>query len=672
MLVRPRSRCGWGYMWAPLAINLEYIAASVLDVTDEISIINQEFNKIPIEQHLREFQPDIFGVTMSATDHLTGLDLCKTAKAFDKKIVTAVGGYHPTAIPDELLDHDQIDIVARGESEITVREWLEKDADPEGILGLSYKDKKGKHIHNAERPCVPDLDTLKFPARHLRAGDECSMWTKKGERHRDQIHTSRGCWGKCTFCCEPSMSKSRQRFRTPENIMKEVLEVFELHHKEPSVIIWGDPHFMGKPSMVDKLCDKLIEADLDIIFTAMLRADTVARHPDIVAKMVKAGVVGYCMGIESPSEGNLKGTKKGISNKIQMQAVRTLRRNHGVAGGTFVIGLLGHTKEEILTFPEYARHLGMTNAAFAIATPQAGSEFYKELDSKGLIFERDWTLYDQMHLVYKHDKLSGRELEELLTGCLGRFYALDIFLDDMIAYQYRECGGSKMTLMDSVQHFMERVDFIMNAGSDYQPEESAYFARVFLEAQVNPYTKVRTKRIGLHNVVDMERMLGILGDQTLQICLKHKKKPFAYYILKMDSHKVHYLDITDKPDKNATVRITLSMEELIELKDSKARFASMMVARILRQSKFSSLVKGAVALLSGVLAGRSGYAKGVERRKFDAKNALPKIPLPEGFMEDFAQADGWDPKRYLEIKTGKAGTVEEHDPNSQPEEVSED
>jgi len=657
MLVRPKSRCGWGYMWAPLAVNLEYIAASILDVVEDIVIVNQEFDSTPIETHLKEFEPDFFGVTMSATDHTSGLELCRAAKDHSKKMTTAVGGYHPTAIPDELLSHGQIDIVARGESEITARELFEKgDGKPEGILGLSYKGKGGKIIHNPERPCVPDLDTLKFPARQLRAGNECEIWIKKGERHRDQIHTSRGCWGKCTFCCEPSMSKSHQRFRTPQNIMKEVHEVFDLHHREPLIIIWGDPHFMGKPSMVDKLSELLIDADLDIIFTAMLRADTVARHPDTVAKMVKAGVVGYCMGIESPCEGSLKGTKKGISNKIQRQAVQTLRKNHAVAGGTFVIGLPGQTKEEIKTFPEYARDLGMTNAAFAIATPQAGSEFYKELETKGLIFEKDWTKYDQMHLVFRHEALSGRELEELLTGCLGRFYALDIFLDDMIAYQYRECDGTKMTLLDSVQHFMERVDFIMNAGSDYQPEESAFFARVFLEAQVNPYTKVRTEKIGLHNIVDMDRMLHILGDQTLQICLKHKGKPFAYYILKIDKDKVHYLDITARPSKDATVRIELSMEELIELKDDKGKFAARIIARILRQSRFSSLVKGALALFSGVLDGKRGYAKGSDINRKADKRHRPKIPLPDNFLEDFARADGWDQERFSEMKR-KNGTL---------------
>ena len=91
--------------------------------------------------------------------------------------------------------------------------------------------------------------------------------------------------------------------------MEEVYEVHKFHNKEPLVIIWGDPHFFGRPRMVDKLCDRLIEADLDMVFTAMLRADTVAKHPKIVEKMVKAGIVGYCMGIETPCEGHLDTTK---------------------------------------------------------------------------------------------------------------------------------------------------------------------------------------------------------------------------------------------------------------------------------------------------------------------------------------------------------------------------
>ena len=98
MLVRPLTRCGWGFMWAPLAINLEYIAAYIEKDVDEIMIVNREFDQTPIEKYIKDFSPDLFGVTMSATEHNSGLKLCKTAKKFG--ITTAVGGYHPTAIPN--------------------------------------------------------------------------------------------------------------------------------------------------------------------------------------------------------------------------------------------------------------------------------------------------------------------------------------------------------------------------------------------------------------------------------------------------------------------------------------------------------------------------------------------------------------------------------------------
>ena len=89
---------------------------------------------------------------------------------------------------------------------------------------------------------------------------------------------------------------------------------------------------------------------------------------------VEAGIIGFCMGMESPSEDDLSTTKKGINNVAQYEAVRSLRRHYGSPGGTFVCGLPEHTENEILMFPEYARHLGMTNAAFPVATPHAGTQ----------------------------------------------------------------------------------------------------------------------------------------------------------------------------------------------------------------------------------------------------------------------------------------------------------
>lgn len=642
MLVRPSSRCGWGFLWSPLAINLEYIAATILDNVDEVRIVNQEFDQTPIEKYLKEFEPDLFGVTMSATEHSAGLNILRRAKRNVKGVKTIVGGFHPTAVPDLMLSFKHIDMVGIGEAEMTMLELVQKGS-PNGVAGLAYKTKAGKIIHNLPRPVVKDLDTLPFPARHLRSGDECELGLEKFGLHRDQIHTSRGCFGRCTFCCEPNMSGSRQRFRKPEMVMEEIHEIWKLHHQEPMFILLGDPHFMGKPKNVDKICDMLIEADLDIEFTAMVRADKIARYPEIAKKMVKAGIIGFCMGMESPSESDLSATKKGISNEAQYTAVRNLRGCHGSPGGTFVCGLPAHSEEEILMFPEYARHLGMTNAAFPVATPHAATEFYIGLDKQGLITERDWGKYDQMHLVFKHNILSRQRCEELLTLCLGRFYALDIFLDDMIAVQHRDKSGRKKSFRGALKHFLERMHFVQDASKEYETiENGTKMGNIFLGGQVNPHTKKRTESIGIHNVVDLTHILSIIGNQKICLTVRYRGKPFVYYVLKTSHDKVPYLDICNQTHKNVTIGVTLDLEDVTGEKKNRIWLASRLLKRLLVVSKWSALTKGVIAIMVNRL------------RNGNSLDSNERMELPLGFFEHLCKSDDWNPEKYRLIQNQKA------------------
>jgi anaerobic magnesium-protoporphyrin IX monomethyl ester cyclase len=640
MLVRPRSRCGWGFMWAPLAINLEYIAANILDIC-EVEIVNQEFDETPIEDHLKDFTPDLFGVTMSATDHTSGLDLCKRAKKKVPGVKTIVGGFHPTAVPQLMLAEDYIDMVAVGESEMTVRELVQKES-PVGVESIIYKDGSGKTITNPRRPVIPDLDTLNFPARHLRAGNECQYSLTRYGLHRDQIHTSRGCWGRCTFCCEPNMSASHQRYRKPEKVFEELKVIYELHHREPTFILLGDPHFMGRPEETERLCDMLIDAKMSILFTAMVRADMISKHPKVVEKMVKAGVIGYCLGLESPGENDLDATKKGISNEAQKEAVRLLRRNHAIAGGTFVGGLPGQVEEQVLMFPEYARSLGMLNAAFPVATPHAATEFYKGLDAKGLIEDREWENYDQMHLVFKHEVLTKQRCEELLTHCMGRFYAPDIFVDDIIAEQFRERSGHKMTVYGAIKHFLDRVNFVLSASKEYKTiEEGTKMGRIFLKAQVNPHTRIRTEKIGVHNVIDLKQFLSVAGSQLVRATLRQGGEPFVNYVLKSDGKKVEYVDVCTKMPPGATIAFTLDLEDVKMLKDDRGRFIAKMLKRFITESSIRAIIR---VILAG-MAEKLHYG--------NTKQSVDKIVLPQDFFVDFCRSDDWSEEKYKAICAAK-------------------
>ncbi|MCJ7631119.1 B12-binding domain-containing radical SAM protein, partial [Candidatus Bathyarchaeota archaeon] len=395
-MVKPEGRTGIGFALALIPIGLEYIAASIEDVVDEVNILDmlhERRNSLP--HFLESLNPDLVGISMSATEHQNGLSIALAAK--NMGIMTVLGGYHPTAIPDELLSHKQVDMVVRGEGELTMRELVQRGS-PEGILGISYKE-NGNVIHNPDRPLIEDLDSLPLPARHLRRHKYVSPILRG--RLVDEIHTSRGCWGNCTFCCEPCMSRSRQRFRSPENVIKEIEVTYNvIHERKPLSILIGDPNFMGDAKRVDRFCDLLSELKLDIVFQAMVRADSMARHPKVVKKMCENNIFHFCMGIESPNLKDLNSTRKGITTEIQKNAIKSIREFGGVAAGTFVIGLPDQSEEEIKYFPTFAKEIGLMSATFGIATPFPGTEFYTSLEREGLIFERNWAKYDENSSVF--------------------------------------------------------------------------------------------------------------------------------------------------------------------------------------------------------------------------------------------------------------------------------
>ena len=109
LLVKPRGKRGLGFVADVIPLGLEYLAASIEKKVDTIRIIDMELEKHSLQHFIDRFNPDLVGITVSAVDHYEGLNLAETAKK--NGITTVLGGYHPTAIPDDLLSHPQVDII---------------------------------------------------------------------------------------------------------------------------------------------------------------------------------------------------------------------------------------------------------------------------------------------------------------------------------------------------------------------------------------------------------------------------------------------------------------------------------------------------------------------------------------------------------------------------------
>ena len=552
LLVKPSGRRGLGFLFDSIPIGLEYIAAFIEDVVEDIRIIDMELECKPFQFFIDLYQPDLIGITMSATDHNEGLRLARIAKR--NGIATVLGGYHPTSIPKLLLTCPEVDMVVRGEGELTMRELVQKGS-PQGVLGVSYKE-DGITIHNTDRPLIRDLDILPFPARHLRRHSYRDIVRPK---EYDALLTLRGCLGKCNFCCEPYMSRGRLRCRSPKNVMEEILEISKHHGGKPVKIMIADPNFMADPKRVSRLCDLLREHNFNMTFSALVRVDSMARNPEVVRKMCEVGITSFEMGIESPKAEDLTSTNKGLNLPFHRKAIQVIRENGGNAGGTLIIGLPDHTEKDIRRFPEYAKEIGLTAAAFGIVTPFPGTKFYEELDKDGVIFETDWDKFDEMHSVYRTSHLSKEKIEELATFCMAKFWTLDIFIDRAKVFQKRT--GEKNPLINFVLERANETGFLLNAGDEVKKESFGQYLKIFLRAYADPSVEVYTREVGVHNIIEMSRFLNMLGPQKIQCTLRFGDVTTSF-VFRTTKKTVEYIKIINGREDNSTIDFDFDLKEI--------------------------------------------------------------------------------------------------------------
>jgi radical SAM superfamily enzyme YgiQ (UPF0313 family) len=554
LLVKPKGRKGLGFSADVIPIGLEYIASSIEKEVSKVWIIDIEFERCSFQHLLSLYQPDMVGITMSATDHDEGLFLAEIAKK--RNITTVVGGYHPTAVPDELLSHSQIDIVVRGEGESTMKELVRKDS-LKDILGISYK-KSDKIIHNPDRQLADNLDSLPFPARHLRRHKYKDHMDKNG-RELDVITMSRGCWGRCSFCCEPYMNKSRMRFRSPENILKELFEIASFHKGKKLKMLVTDPHFIGDPKRIDRLCDLLQEHELDILFSVMTRVDSVVKYPNLVSKMCDSGILSYEMGFESSSQEDLNDIRKGTTPDMQKEAVRLLRDNGANVSGTFVIGLPGQNEELIKQFPVYAKQIGLMNCAFGIATPFPRTEFYEKLNKSGLIFERDWTRYDEMHSVFTLNLLTPEKVEKLQSYCMARFWTLNTLLDGARVLNRR--SNAKMSLGNFMRDMVSKAKFARDAGYDLRPHGINDHIEIFMDAIRDAEIEENERGICMHEILEMSTFLKLLGPQFIQLSLAFDEQ-IVSYVIGTTNKSVEYVRIVHGKRDDPSIGMSFNLDEV--------------------------------------------------------------------------------------------------------------
>lgn len=314
----------------------------------------------------------------------------RTKKGLHSHVI--VGGIHASMMPEDVENHfDQIVI---GEAEEIFIDLIEG--------------RNTERIVQGER--LKDINSLPYP-------DYTSL-INYDQMVVTPVMTSRGCPYDCSFCSVTEMFGRSYRFQSPERVMEELLA----NKKEWwRWILFVDDNFAAGIDRTDRLLDLMIKNKFNIPWSASVRTE-ITKHPDLVAKMRRAGCKLVYIGFESVNPDTLKDYKKKQTVEDIKRSIKVFRDNHIIIYGMFTLGNDTDQKDIFKTTAKFSRDMKIDISQFSVLTPLPGTRIFKQLESEGRLLHKDWSMYDGLHSVFEPKNMTAYELQNGMIESYADFY----------------------------------------------------------------------------------------------------------------------------------------------------------------------------------------------------------------------------------------------------------
>jgi radical SAM superfamily enzyme YgiQ (UPF0313 family) len=327
--------------------------------------------------------------------------------------------------------------------------------DLKNIKGIVYRE-DGIIKVNGRKEIISELDSLPFPDRELvdlrlYKNTHPTKIIRRDFKNITEIITARGCPYNCTFCAGHEVFGFTVRFRSPENVIKEIEECrkkFKTNH-----ITFLDNTFTLKKERVKTICKYLKEGNFT--FDCNSRVDTV--DEEIINIMKESGCEKISFGIESGSQRILDLINK-KTNISQIKKTISLAKKVKipVIEGTAMIG--SHpteTREEVKMTFNLLKELDLDYVVVEVIVPYPGTSTYYEMEKRGLIKNKDWEKYVPYGEIpsWRTENFSEIELVKMQKKIMLGFY----FRPRYIINKIRKIK----TLKDFIYHIKILLDYLI-------------------------------------------------------------------------------------------------------------------------------------------------------------------------------------------------------------------
>jgi anaerobic magnesium-protoporphyrin IX monomethyl ester cyclase len=408
-------------------LGLLYVAGALLEAGHDVAVLDADADSLSVPRlvsAIREKAPDVVGIGASTPLIGTASRIFESLESMSPRPISVLGGFHPTALPEESAAQTATDYVVRGEGETTLvklLEALEGGTDPAGVEGVTFVS-GGETISTPEPISAPDLDSLPVPARNL-VDKRNYLWSVpgKGLVPVTSIVTQRGCPFRCVFCGVRTMFP-HVRHRAPDKVADEIESIVkDLGIKH---IMFQDDTLGLSRSKMRALFDELDRRGVRFTWEGYTRPDVVDYL--FLREMRSAGLTRLSFGVESGDPEILKAVKKDVRTEQYRAAYDWCKRLGIETRCSLMLGLPFETEATVRQTVSFACSLKCYQAYINIATPYPGSELL-ELARNGYgglrLLTEDWEEYRRYgNAVMEMNDLTPERLVELQEWAYRKFY----------------------------------------------------------------------------------------------------------------------------------------------------------------------------------------------------------------------------------------------------------
>jgi radical SAM superfamily enzyme YgiQ (UPF0313 family) len=307
-------------------------------------------------------------------------DAYKIADAYREKGVKIIlGGVHFSALPEEALQH--ADSVCIGEVE--------------NLWGRIIEDFKNGNLQKTYRSTeLCDMDKIPLPRLDLLNQDEFA--------EIKIIEYSRGCPYKCGFCCTPFLFGNKHRFKSIDKVISEIKYLQTIQEGDFRIV----DHSLGAPGP-SKAFARAMEP-LNLSWCAGTYIETLGDR-DYLKILKKGG----CTHIYYEAAAISRRSKPDAYERIRK--ILKLAEAEGIEFiGNWTVGYDDHDESVIDDTLRLIEEGGSTfhHAFIQLLVPWPGTKLYYDLEKQGRILTKDWSQWDNYHVVFEPKLVSPEKLHE--------------------------------------------------------------------------------------------------------------------------------------------------------------------------------------------------------------------------------------------------------------------